>query len=139
MTIKIFVPVLFLLSYACDREIEINNKNITGTWQASEFESEIPSIPPEYKEAGEKEFLSSVYTLREDHSMEMRSDYYNNGAFGRWEFNPDSKEISMIYQYDTTEGIEKYIITYLSENKMVLHQDIDANEFKGYVQLTLKR
>jgi len=139
MKLKLFLPVLLVLAYSCDQKVEINAEHMSGKWQASEFESEIPNMSAEYKEAGEKEFLSSVYTLNEDYSMEMRSEYFKEGARGHWELDPVTNEISMIYSYDTIEGLEKYTIKYLSKKKVILRQDIDANEFKGFVELTLEK
>ncbi len=136
MTIKkIFYFSFFIITIiSCNEPLEINNENILGSWKAEKFISKIADIPPEYAEAGEKEFLSSIYILNPDNSMEMRSDYFKDGAKGHWELNGDTKEISMFYEYDTIKGIEKYIVTSLSKNQLVLRQDIDEQSF---VELTL--
>ncbi|MBP8917992.1 MAG: hypothetical protein KBG70_14685, partial [Chitinophagales bacterium] len=78
----IFLPFLFIAFISCDTELEINNENVSGVWKADVFVSTVPGIPPEYVEAGGKEFLSSVYTLNSDNSMNMKSDYFSNGAPG---------------------------------------------------------
>ena len=133
----IFLPFLFIAFISCDTELEINNENVSGVWKADVFVSTVPGIPPEYVEAGEKEFLSSVYTLNSDNSMNMKSDYFSNGGPGNWELNPETKELSMYYTADTINGIEKFIITSLSKHQMILRQDIE--EMSAYVELTLKK
>lgn len=133
----LFIPILFLTFISCNTELEINNENVSGVWKADVFVSTVPGIPQEYVEAGEKEFLSSVYTLNDDNSMNMKSDYFSNGAPGNWELNPETKELSMFYTADTINGIEKFIITSLSKHQMILRQDIE--EMDAYVELTLKK
>lgn len=143
-------PCLFFLFFSCknnsstnqlnvgdEQELEINNSNVEGKWKAEKFISTIPDIPQNVVEAGEKEFLSSVYTLNADNSMEMSSNYFINGAKGRWELNGETKEISMFYEYDTIKGVEKYIITSLSDLHIVLKQEMGSD--KSFVELTLKK
>ncbi len=134
----IFIPVFFVFVFTCkNAPLEISNTTVAGKWKAAQFESKVPDMPPEYAEAGEKEFLSSVYTLNPDMSMEMHSDYFTQGAKGHWELDPDTKEISMYYQYDTINGVEKYIVKSLTSHEMVLRQDIKLVD--GFVQLTLQK
>ncbi len=133
----IFLPFLFVVFISCSTELEISNENVSGIWKADVFLSTVPGIPAEYVEAGEKEFLSSVYTLNSDNSMNMTSDYFSQGAPGNWELNPETKELSMYYTADTINGIEKFIITSLSKHKMILRQDIE--EMDAFVELTLKK
>lgn len=126
-----------MLFAACSEKTELTEENIAGVWNAKEFESTIPNIPADYQEAGKQEFLSSVYTLNKDNSFELRSSFFVNGAFGRWEFDPDTKELSMFYEMDTTHGVEKFNITALTATSMTLRQDIPS--MKAYVQLELER
>lgn len=133
----LFIPIFFLIFNSCSTELEVSKENVSGVWKADVFVSTVPGIPQEYVEAGEKEFLSSVYTLNSDNSMNMKSDYFSNGAPGNWELNPESKELSMYYTADTINGIEKFIITSLSKHQMILRQDIE--EMDAYVELTLKK
>lgn len=133
----LFLPIFISLFISCSTELEINNENVSGVWKADVFVSTVPGIPQEFVEAGQKEFLSSVYTLNSDHSLNMTSDYFSKGANGNWELNPDTKELSMYYTSDTIQGIEKFIITTLSKHQMVLRQDIE--DMDAYVELTLKK
>ncbi len=133
----IFLPIFFMAFISCSTELEVSKENVSGVWKADVFVSTVPGIPQEYVEAGEKEFLSSVYTLNSDNSMNMKSDYFSNGAPGNWELNPETKELSMYYTADTINGIEKFMITSLSKHQMILRQDIE--EMNAYVELTLKK
>ncbi|MEZ5015370.1 MAG: hypothetical protein R2794_13885 [Chitinophagales bacterium] len=126
-----------IISCSSDKALDVNKQNVSGVWKAADFRADIPNMSPEYQEAGKAEFLSSTYTLNNDNSMEMHSDFYSDGAVGHWVVDPSTKELSMFYEYDTTKGVEKYFITQLSEHHMVLHQDIEM--VNGYVELELKR
>jgi len=124
---------IVILFSACS--VEVNETNVAGKWKASDFESTIPDVPADFAEAGVKEFLSSIYTLNPDNSFELRSDYFQQGAFGRWELNAETKEISMFYEMDSIKGVETYIITALTKSKIVLFQDIP--DVKAHVEITL--
>jgi hypothetical protein len=133
----ILILVCGLILAACNEKVALTEENISGVWKASNFESTVPNIPAEYQEAGKQEFMSSVYTLNSDNSFELRSDFFSSGALGRWEFNPETKELSMFYEMDTTHGVEKFNVTELSGTSMTLRQDIPS--MNAFVQLELKK
>lgn len=139
MTSRIIIfSLLCCAIFSCkEKSLEITSENIVGVWHAEHFESKIPDMKPEFAEAGEKEFLSSVYSLNQDMSMQLHSDYFTENASGHWELNPETKEISMFYEYDTIRGIEKYIVKSLTTHEIVLHQDVEP--VQGFVELTLKK
>ncbi len=128
--IGLFIAVLFS---ACS--VEVNETNVAGNWKASDFESTIPDVPADYAEAGVQEFLSSTYTLNPDNSFELRSNYFQQGAFGHWELNVEANEISMFYEMDSVKGVEIYTIKDLTKKKIVLFQDIP--DAQAHVQITL--
>ncbi len=135
---KLFIlPFICAFIISCSTTVEINPENVSGVWTAQEFESTVPGIPEDVIAAGKKEFLSSVYTLNSDNTMDMHSDYFSKGAPGNWELDNATKELSMYYTADTIQGIEKFIITELTKNKMVLRQDIENMD--AFVQLTLQK
>ena len=131
--ITLFIFTTFLT--AC--KTEINETNVSGVWKAKEFESTIPGIPAEFQEAGKKEFLSSVYTLNTDNSLEVRSDFFKAGAKGHWEKKKKKLEVAMYYEMDTIKGVETYRILSLEKTTMVLQQDMP--DMNGYVKITLQK
>lgn len=136
MKLKFFIPVLFIFIVSCSQEIEINHKNIAGVWKASVFDAQVSNLSSADRESGEKEFLSSVYTLNEDQTLEIHSDYFKNGVTGLWEIDVKTNEISMAYMDGENDALEKYTVKSLTKNKIVMHQDIDANNYKGFVEIT---
>lgn len=136
MKIKFLIPVLFILFVSCNQEIEINQKNISGVWKASVFDAQVSNLSSADRESGEKEFLSSVYTLNEDKSLEIHSEYFKNGVKGLWELDVKTNEISMTYMDGELDALEKYTVKSLTKNKIVMHQEINANDYKGYVEIT---
>ncbi len=135
--ILIIVSVFSACKELKNTSTEINETSVSGVWKAKEFESTIPDIPEEYLEAGKKEFLSSVYTLNQDNTLEVRSDYFREGARGHWELDVTKKEISMFYEMDTIKGVETYNIIDLSKKEMTLRQEM--TEVNAYVQITLQK
>lgn len=132
---KYLFGICLLLMVSC--KATLNDKNITGEWKASNFESHVEGISPQMVEAGKKEFLSSVYDLKDKHYLLLTSTYYKNGAEGSWSLDPVKKEITFKYAYLGTNGNEKYTITSFSKNRMTLEQTFE--NMKGTVQLTLVR
>ena len=132
-----FAFILIISSGIISCSLEINKENLSGSWKADRFVSTIPGIPEEFAKAGEKEFLSSVYTLNTDNSLSVKSDYFSNGASGRWELDETTSEISLFYSYDTIKGIEKYKIVSLEKKELILRQDMENGN--GYVEITLKK
>jgi hypothetical protein len=139
MRFKFLTPVLLLFIVACNQEIEINHANIAGVWKASIFDAEVTNLSSADKASGEKEFLSSVYTLNADQTMEIHSDYFKDGVKGLWEIDPKTNEISMTYKDGENEALEKYTVKSLTKNKIVLRQEINANDYKGYVEITFTK
>lgn len=131
-----FISCMLLFIMSCSTEIEINHKNISGVWKASEFNAQVTNLSPADRESGEKEFLSSVYTLNEDKTLEIHSDYFKNGVKGLWELDLKTNEISMTYMAEGMDALEKYIVTSLTKDKVVMRQEIDANDYKGFVEIT---
>lgn len=139
---NVILLILIVSVFSACKEINnsstpINESSVSGVWKAKEFESTIPDIPEEYLEAGKKEFLSSVYTLNEDNTLEVRSDYFREGARGHWELDVEKKELSMFYEMDTIKGVETYNILELSSKAMTLRQEM--TEVNAYVQITLEK
>lgn len=124
-----------ILFTAC--KTAIKESTVSGVWKAKEFESTIPGIPQDIQDAGKTEFLSSVYTLNADNSLEVKSNYFKEGAKGHWELDAEKKAIDMYYEMDTIKGVEKYIIMDLNKTTMVLRQEM--TEIDAYVQITLEK
>jgi hypothetical protein len=125
--------IIALVFISC--KVEVNETNVVGTWSAKSFESTIPGVPPEYAEAGEKEFLSSIYTLNADNSFKLTSNFYQPGARGRWELDAETNVLVIHYEMGSEKGIETYVVKKLYKNRIVLFQNMP--EASGYVQITL--
>ncbi len=136
MKIKFLIPVLFIFFVSCNQEIEINQKNVSGVWKASVFDAQVSNLSSADRESGEKEFLSSVYTLNEDKTLEIHSEYFKNGVKGFWELDVKTNVISMTYMDGELDALEKYTVKSLTKNKVVMHQEINANDYKGFVEIT---
>lgn len=133
----VIVFALLMVVVACNKQVDINVANVAGTWSASSFKSTIPDVPEEYAEAGEKEFLSSKYTLNKDNTFELFSDYFEKGARGRWDFDAEKNELSFFYEMDSVKGVEIYTIKELTAKSITLHQDIP--DMDAYVEIKLKK
>lgn len=120
-----------------DKVVEVNNENVVGVWVADSFDTNMPMVGPEEMEAGKKEFLSSTYTLKEDHSFELHSNSFEAGAFGRWSLDPEKRELTMSYEMGAEHGVEIYTIAELTTSYM--HLRIDIPSMEAYVLLGLKR
>jgi hypothetical protein len=136
MNKNIFAFALLIVVFVSCKTVP-SKESITGVWKAKAFESTIQGVPEEYMEAGKKEFLSSVYTLNEDLSLEVHSDYFKSGAKGHWEFDSAINELALYYEMDTIKGVEKYNVVKLTTTSMTLKQQM--MEDGSYVQITLQK
>lgn len=125
--------IIALVFISC--KVEVSEISVTGVWAAKSFESTIPDVPAEYAEAGEQEFLSSIYTLNADNSFELTSNYFQPSARGHWELNAETNVLAMYYEKDAVKGVETYVIKKLYKNKIVLFQDVPGAD--AHVQITL--
>lgn len=139
----IIISLLVVSAVSCnemkmgDKQIEINNENIAGSWKAELFETNMSNISAEEKEAGQAEFLSSTYVLKPDHAFELHSNTFAAGAYGKWSLDPELKELTMSYEMGSEHGVEIYTVTALTESQMTLRIDIPS--MQAFIQLTLKR
>lgn len=120
-----------------DTLLPINNEGVTGVWQAQRFISTLPGLTEEQKKGGEQEFLSSIYTLRPDHSFNLTSDAYAAGANGRWELDPNTKLLRMSYEMGGERGQEEFTVESLKKDTLTLR--IDIQEMNAFIQLKLSR
>ena len=136
-----FIFSLLILAGCTEKKEEkllpITNENISGVWKASRFVSTLPGLTEEQKKGGELVFLSSIYTLRADHSFNLTSDAYAAGANGRWELDPNTYLLRMSYEMGGERGVEEFTVEALKADTLTLR--IDIKEMNAFIQLKLSR
>lgn len=139
-TTFILVLSLLIISGCTEPEstlLPITNEGVTGTWKAARFISTIPGLTEEQQKGGEQEFLSSIYTLRTDHSFNLTSETFAAGANGRWELDPNTKLLTMSYEMGGERGVEEFTVEALKKDTMTLR--IDIPDMQAFIQLKLSR
>lgn len=116
------IIVICLSLFSCSGQIK--ESFLIGEWKVIEFSADTPELSHFVIEAGREEALSSVYVFNKDGQLDLKSGYYLNGVKGTWNFNPESKELTISYLDEEETGKETNLIQSLSESKMIWVQNL---------------
>lgn len=116
-------------------EVTVNESNVMGKWQVSEFSANTPSISPDLITKARQEALSTSYQFAAEQKVWMESIYYEHGQLGSWQLRPD-QVLFISSSFEGEQVGEAYTIQRLEADQMFLEQKIEG---LGEISMTLKR
>lgn len=115
----LFFAFWAMLSIACKTSEKTLPQIIPGSWEVYNFEADKNSMNESMLRAAEKLARSVRYEFKEDFSYEIFSDTQPNGEFGRWDWNPNKKELRLIIDDEKQE----ISVTKMEENTIIFESN----------------